>query len=236
MNRKTRILIFTIILWLSSIYVYASCFEYWSFAIDNLNGTCSCMHWYHFENKYWSTMCVSDPTCTDLYWFWAQDNFNGTCSCRYWYVRGVDSLGYKACVDLDQECKSNYGLWSEWDNLSNKCVCSYWYVFWTDSLGNSSCVKKTNSVYFLLTEFDSLNDKALIYNWDTKINYLITYWIWCLSMWKYKGKLIVVNLWNNRTLDTWDTIVLPDDKETCSITSKEVVNDLYISTISLLEN
>lgn len=46
-------------------------------------------------------------------------------------------------------------------------------------------------------------------------------------MWKYEGKLLVVNLGTNLTLDNWDKIVLQDDNQVCSIVSREVVDDDY---------
>lgn len=240
--------------------VSASCYtDYGVYARDNYNWTCSCIQWYHFENKYWLwTQCVKDPSCYELYGFWAKDNYNWTCSCRDWYVWWTDFLWNKKCVDADQSCRDQYWYWAEdawwwyckcsssytWstDILGNKecvtCTIKYWiyakYNFLTSSceckdwytLGdNGKCVEKQNNVYFFLKELD--NNEAIIYNNYNKLTYLISYWAWCISMRKYENKLIVINLWTDFTLDTRDTIVLPDDDQTCSITSKELVDDTY---------
>ncbi len=240
--------------------VSASCYtDYGVYARDNYNWTCSCMQWYHFENKYWFwTQCVQDPTCYDLYGIWSKDNYNWTCSCRDWYVWWVDVLWNKKCVDANQSCRDQYWWWSEsawwwmckcsssytwstdilwnkqcvtcstkyglhssYDYLLSSCTCDKWYTLWKDG----QCVEKQNNVYFLLKELDTDNNQAILYA-DYK-TYLVGYWVGCLSIWKYENKLIVVNLWTDFTLDTRDTLVLPDDDQTCSITSKELVDDTY---------
>lgn len=241
-------------------FVSASCYtDFGIYATDNYNWTCSCMKWYHFENKYWLwTQCVQDPTCYDLYGIWAKDNYNWTCSCRDWYTWWVDVLWNKKCIDADQSCRDDFWRWAEsawwwmckcsssytwstdifWDKqcvtcttkywlhssydyLLSSCTCDKWYTLWKDG----QCVEKQNNVYFLLKDLDTDNNQIIIYaNYKT---YLVDYWLGCLSIWKYENKLLVVNLWTDFTLDRRDTIVLPNDDQTCSITSKELVDDSY---------
>lgn len=192
---------------------------------DSLSGKCQCKSGYVWgTNVLGKDECVSEGQyCRDKYGYNSRFNsLTDKCECGYGYEFTLKSYG----SGLECEsCSSKYGLHSTYNSLTNKCECSNGYT-----LGeNNKCVEKQNNVYFLLKELNTDSREAVIKsNYDYR-NYKISYGIGCLSYTidNYLNKNIVVNLGTDFSLDTWDKIVLQDDKQTCDIASKEYVSDNY---------
>jgi hypothetical protein len=108
--------------------------------------------------------------------------------------------------------------------LSNKCECDDDYTF--DD--NNQCVEKQHNVYFKLLDINPEDDKTLLIKseYDSR-KYIVRIGLGCLgtSVERYLGQNLVVNLGTDYEVDTWDTIVLQDHSQTCSIMYKERTYD-----------
>lgn len=167
------IFIFLVSLILNINSTFASCLtEYWIWAKDNFNWTCSCYNWYHFETStFWNTSCVKDKTCKDLYWIMAKDNYDWTCSCMSWYwFKDKTFWWWKECVSLNTICEDKLWFNAEYNSLYDKCECSYWYdlkpSYTSINWSNYSC-ESCYSIYWLNSKYDSVNKTCWCKDWYT---------------------------------------------------------------------
>lgn len=183
---------------------------------DSLGGSCECRSGYVWgEDLFGNAECVTEnQACIDQLGYNARATFGGQCECNYGYV--IDG---GQCNDGDQVCRLDHGLYASYDNLSNECQCDDGYTFDDDY----QCVKKQNNVYFKVLDTDIDNKELLIKSEYDFQRYIVRYGLGCLasSIERYKGKNIVVNLGTDYDVDSFDTIVLQDHNQTCSIMSRE---------------
>lgn len=196
---------------------------------DYLSNSCKCRTWYSVSLDYsWNQSCVSDDTlCQNDLGYGAKSNWNWYCGCKYWYMMWFNSIWKKQCMEWNTYCSNTYWLNANFNSLSNSCECKSWYVVKINTNWNQTCEKKQNNVYFFTIDVNENDKEALIYDSYNKDYYHITYNVWCYSFDKYIEKNIVINLWTDFDLDTWDKIVLQNDNETCDITDKEKVDSDY---------
>lgn len=207
-------------------YYWDGCSSYWIMAYNDWYGSCKCRSGYIMSNTYFWTSCVSmSQYCQNKYGIMATSSiYSNSCSCSYWYVFSKDMFGNTSCQNGNSVCRSKHGLYSSYDWISKSCKCDSWYTFDSDY----ECVKKQNNVYFFLRELDTINRQAVIIsNTTPKDYYLIRYWYWCYSISRYLNNFLVVNLWTDRYLDSYDKLLLYNHDETCSITSKTKVSSSY---------
>lgn len=211
---------------------FGECTEFgFSAYYDYLSDGCKCMSGYGFgTNILGKTSCVSmNQICQEKLGFMSTyDSLSGNCACMSGYVLGKDLLGNLSCTSGITYCFNKHGSFSKYDSLSNSCTCMDGYTF--DD--NDKCVEKQNNVYFFLKELDTNQKRALIKsNYDYK-NYLIGYGVGCLDFTfeRYVGKLIVLNLGTDFSVDLFDKVLLQNDDEECDITHVEKVESDYSLT------
>jgi hypothetical protein len=202
-----------------------ACSEYGVMAYES-GGYCKCMAGYVMgENMFGDSTCISESqACKDQYGYNAQADYGGGCKCNYGYVFDTNMFGDKQCVDGDQVCHDDHGYNSSYSDLSNSCECDNNYTF--DE--NYQCVKKQNNVYFKLLDINPEDDTELLIKSDYDYSkYKVRVGIGCLSstIERYRGKNLVVNLGTDYYVDTFDTVVLQDDSQTCSIVYREKTYD-----------
>lgn len=191
-------------------------------ARSSYTGGCECRSGYVFDtNMFGDKQCVSaDSVCKDELGVMSRYNsLSDSCECSYGYV--IDG---GRCVDGDQVCHSDHGYHSSYDNLSNSCECDYDYTF--DD--NYQCVEKQHNVYFKLLDINPKNDKELLIksDYDSR-RYIVKVGVGCLStsISRYESKNLVVNLGTDYEVDMFDTVVLQDHDQTCSIMHRERTYD-----------
>ncbi|MCB9818951.1 hypothetical protein H6788_02100 [Candidatus Nomurabacteria bacterium] len=193
----------------------------------NYSGGCECGYGYVFGKNYsGQTQCVSgDSACHDEYGIMSRyDSLSDTCECSYGYIFDTNMFGDQQCTNANQVCRSDHGYRSSYDSLSNKCECDSGYTFDDDY----QCVEKQNNVYFKLLDINPENDKELLIKSDYDYSkYIVRVGVGCLStsIERYRGKNLVVNLGTDYSVDTFDTVVLQDHSQTCSIMHKEKTYD-----------
>lgn len=203
----------------------SACSEYGIMAYES-GGYCRCMAGYVMgENMFGDSSCISeDQACEDTYGYHAQADYGGGCKCSYGYVFDTNMFGDKQCVDGNQTCRTDHGYNSSYSSLSNSCECDNNYTF--DE--NYQCVKKQNNVYFTLLDINPDDDKELLIksNYDYSM-YKVRVGIGCLSttIERYLGRNLVINLGTDYYVDMFDTVVLQDDNQTCSIMYREKTYD-----------
>lgn len=187
---------------------------------DTLSDSCECSYGYTFgKDSIGRTQCISESqACENELGYHSRSTYGGGCECSYGYV--IDG---GECKSGDSVCQNDHGYHSTYDDLSNRCECDTDYTF--DD--NYQCVEKQHNVYFRLldTNFD---DSELIIKseYDYK-NYIVRYGVGCFdyAISTYEGSNLVVNLGTDYDVDTFDTIVLQNHSQTCSILSREVTWD-----------
>lgn len=187
---------------------------------DSLSDSCECSYGYVFgKDSLGQTSCITESqACENQFGYHARSTYGGKCECSYGYV-----FSGGQCVDGDSVCHDKHGYHSSYDDSSNSCECDSGYTL-NDS---NQCVEKQNNVYFKLLDVDTDNRQAIIKSEYDSSKYLITYSYGCYasSINRYVNHDLVVNLGTDFYLDTYDTIVLQDDDETCDITRKERTYD-----------
>lgn len=188
---------------------------------DSLSGSCECSYGYVWgENIFGERQCITETqACTDQLGIHSRSTYGGNCECSYGYV--IDG---GQCKDGDMVCKSDHGIYSSYDSLSNKCECDDEYTF--DD--NYQCIEKQHNVYFKLLDINPEDDKELLIKSDYDYSkYKVRVGIGCLSttIERYRGKNLVVNLGTDYSVDTFDTVVLQDDSQTCSVVYREKTYD-----------
>ena len=185
-------------------------------ARSSYGGKCECSYGYVFgKDSIGRTRCVTeDQACKDQYGYDARSIYGGQCECGYGYV-----MSGGQCTHGNTLCRSKHGLYSSYDDSSNSCECDSGYTL--DDY--NQCAEKQNNVYFKLLDINTDERQAILKSDYDSRQYLVTYGIGCLSSTfeRYRYKNLVVNLGTDFDLDTWDTIVLQDDNQTCSITYRE---------------
>ncbi len=184
----------------------------------NYSGGCTCNYGYVFgTDLFGDKKCISaDSMCRDDLGVMSRYNsLSERCECSSGYV--IDG---GSCVNANQLCRSEHGYYSSYDSLRNSCKCDSDYVLDDDD----QCVEKQNNVYFKLLDINPENDKELLIksDYDSR-KYIIRVGIGCFStsLSVYKGKSLVVNLGTDYDVDMFDTVVLQDHNQTCSITHRE---------------
>jgi len=190
--------------------------QYGFHARSSFGGKCKCSYGYAFsKNSVGKTECIdTDSICQDKYGYNSEyDTLSDECECRSGYELSLKSSGGLEC----ESCSSKYGYHSSYDYLSKECECDDGYTL--DD--NNQCVEKQNNVYFSLEVLDTNDNKAIVKSDYDYREYLIEYGVGCLSIERYVGNKIVINLGTDFNLDTWDKIVLQNNDQTCNITYKE---------------
>ncbi len=187
---------------------------------DDLSGSCECRYGYVFgEDSIGRTQCITDDqSCQNELGLHSSASFGGDCKCSYGYV--IDS---GQCKDAETVCSNKHGIHSSYDSISNKCECDSEYTF--DD--NSQCVEKQHNVYFKLLDIKDDEKTILVKSEYDSRKYIIEYGVGCFdfTIEQYLNKNLVINLGTDYEVDTWDTIVLQDNSQTCSIVHKERTYD-----------
>lgn len=183
---------------------------------DSLSGSCECSYGYVWgESMFGERQCITESqACTDQLGLHSRSTYGGNCECSYGYV--IDG---GQCKDGDQVCKSDHGWNASYDSLSNKCECDDDYTF-DDTY---QCVEKQHNVYFKVLDIKDGGKTILVKSEYDSRKYIIDYGVGCLdfTIEGYLNKNLVINLGTDYEVDTWDTIVLQDNSQTCSIVRKE---------------
>lgn len=183
-------------------------------------GGCECSYGYVLgKNMFGETECIDeDQMCRDEYGYNSSASYGGGCECNTGYV--IDD---GQCVNGDQVCRSEHGYYSSYNDSTNRCECDEDYTF------NHvyECVEKQNNVYFKLLDVNFGESKILIKSEYDYRNYIVRYGIGCFdsAISSYLGSNLVVNLGTDFDVDMFDTIVLQNHSQTCSIMSREVTYD-----------
>lgn len=143
---------------------YVSCSQTYGFgAVDNFDGTCSCMAGYVWGvDVLWKRACVNaDQKCSEEFWLGAKSDGNGYCSCKSGYVRSKNYLWKDQCVSAYGECLKISN--SDFDFISQTCSCKKGYREDKDFLGNKTCVDTSweiRSACFRMdnTEYDPITN------------------------------------------------------------------------------
>lgn len=204
-----------------------ACSEYGIHARENFLGNCECSYGYVWgEDFLGDPVCVSENQwCQDQYGYNAQSSLGGGCECRYGYVVDENIFGEQECVDGDKVCRDDHGYYSSYDNLSKKCECDSGYTL-DDGY---QCVEKHNSAYFILLDISDDGDELLVQSQYDYQNYIIEYGIgcWDYAIESYEGLSLVINMGRDFTVDIFDTLVLPNHDQDCSIMSVDWTNDNF---------
>ncbi|GEM_PF-2189441 len=185
-----------------------------------LTERCECSFGYIFgKDILGRTKCISaSEYCKNQLGLMSHYNsYKDKCECMSGYI-----IYNNQCTFGHTVCRNKHGIHVSYNSFDNTCECDVGYTFDSDN----QCVKKQNNVYFFLKELDSSNKVAIIKNTYDNKYYKIKYGFGCLSSTfnKYLYKQIVVNLGTDYDLDTWDTIILQDDNQTCDITYRTKVD------------
>jgi hypothetical protein len=195
----------------------------WGSDYDSLSGSCECRYGYTWgKNLFGERECITeDQACKNQLGYNARSTFGGDCECGYGYV--IDG---GECKDGDIVCRADHGIHASYDTMGNECECDDGYTF-DDTF---QCVEKQHNVYFKLLDINPDDDKVLLIksDYDSR-KYIVRIGVGCFTstISQYKDRNLVVNLGTDYEVDTWDTIVLQDDGQTCSIISKERTYDDY---------
>lgn len=188
---------------------------------DFLTDSCKCDYGYIFgEGILGKTQCISyDDYCENKLGFNSEYNIlTDSCECSYGYELSIKEIGtgYE-CVS----CLAKYGLHSRYNSFTKKCECDKGYT-----LRDGECKEKQNNVYFILEEIDVDERKAIIKSEYDHRYYLVEYGYGCydLTIERYVGDKIVVNLGTDFDVDIGDKIVLQDDDELCDILDVEWID------------
>lgn len=226
----TTFIVATVFILPKLVFAYGECSQYGLMVTYNsYSNTCTCMSGYVMgKGPLGSPYCVSGSSyCYNLYGLGSEYNYlTKGCGCSSGYVLNSDLFGNPQCTLGSTYCHNKYGIFSSYQSYSSSCVCDSGYTF--DS--SNQCVKKQNNVYFTLKQLDTDGQEAVIRSSYDLRYYHIKYGIGCLagSFRRYINRNIVVNLGTDFSLDTWDTIVLQDDDETCNITYRESVYSDFV--------
>lgn len=187
---------------------------------SSLSGRCECSYGYVLgADSIGRTRCVSEnESCQNQLGYNSRATYGGQCECDYGYV--IDN---GQCADGDGVCRSDHGIYSEYNNLSNKCECDDGYTFDNDN----QCIKKHNSAYFTLLDISENGDELLVQSQYDFQNYIIEFGIgcWDYAIESYKGNDVVVNMGTDYSVDMFDTLVLPNHDQNCSIMSVDSTSD-----------
>jgi hypothetical protein len=192
---------------------------------DSFSGQCECRSGYAFEeNSIGQKECTSlNSICSDRLGYGGDyDSISDSCTCRSGYeLSKTHGDGYTC-----ERCSTKYGINSSYNYLNEKCECDDGYT-----LKDGKCEKKQNNVYFYLHDLDTVKEEALVESLHTEEKYIIEYSYGCYdwSFEDYEGELIVINLGTDYDLDTWDTVVLQEDNETCDISNVENTNQYTLN-------
>lgn len=182
---------------------------------DSLSGSCECRYGYVFgKNSIGQTECISDDqACKNQLGYHARSTYGDKCECSYGYV--IDG---GECVDGNSLCRQRHGSYVSYDSLDNSCECDDGYTLDDDN----ECVKKQNNVYFKLLDINETDDSILVKSDYSGQKYILEHGIGCsLYIEIYLNRNLVINLGTDFDVDNRDTIVLPDQSATCSITYHE---------------
>lgn len=179
---------------------------------DSLSGSCECSYGYVFgKDSIGRTQCITDDkSCQNQLGYNSSATYGGQCKCNYGYV-----IENGQCVDGDMVCKSDHGYNSSYDDLNNKCECDNGYTL--DD--KKQCVEKHNSAYFKLLDIDIDREFILVESQHDYQKYILGYGIgcWDYALESYEGQNLVINMGTDFIVDFFDTIVLQNHNQTCSI-------------------
>lgn len=192
---------------------------------NSLYNKCECSYGYVMgEDSIGRTQCITDDkSCQNQYGYNAEASYGGKCECRYSYAFDKDIFGDLQCVDGDQMCHGNHGYNSSYDNISNECECDDGYT----ADDNNQCIEKHNSAYFTLLDISEDGDELLIQSQHNFQNYIIEYGIgcWDYTIESYERSKLVINMGTDFSVDMFDTLVLPNHDQNCSIMGVESTHD-----------
>ncbi len=183
---------------------------------DNLSGSCECSYGYVWGDN---GQCITDDqACKDQLGIHSRATYGDQCQCSAGYI--IDS---GKCTYGETVCSDDHGIYASYNNLSNKCECDDGYTF-NDDL---QCVKKQNSAYFTLLDISDDGDELLVQSQHDYQNYIIEYGVGCLdyAIETYEGLSLVINMGTDFSVDMFDTLVLANHDQNCSIMSVEWTTD-----------
>jgi hypothetical protein len=183
---------------------------------DNLSGSCECSYGYVWGDN---GKCITDDqACKDQLGIHSRATYGDQCQCSVGYI--IDN---GKCTYGDTVCSNDHGIYASYNSLSNKCECDDGYTF-DDDL---QCVKKHNSAYFTLLDISDNGDDLLVQSQHDYQNYIIEYGIgcWDYAIETYEGLSLVINMGTDFSVDMFDTLVLPNHDQNCSIMSVEWTSD-----------
>lgn len=187
---------------------------------DSLSSSCECSYGYVFgKDSIGRTQCITDDkACQNQLGYNSSASYGGQCECDSGYVIEDDQ-----CVDGNQVCRSDHGIYASYNDYANKCECDDDYTFDDDN----QCVKKHNSAYFTLLDINEDSDKLLVQSQYDYQNYIIEFGIgcWDYAVESYEGNNLVINMGTDFSVDMFDTLVLPNHDQNCSITGVDWTSD-----------
>ncbi len=194
--------------------------DYGNWAYEKISGECWCLFWFFAKDSSWKTTCVAwSSYCSEKFGFNAKySSWSEQCSCQTWYEFATDSSGKTQCLT----CAQIYGSNSEYFYLNQSCWCSDGFI-----IKDGKCELMSNSAYFILQEYDTANDRALIQSEYDENKYVIEleFVLWVTSeMNSAVGKKIVLNMGTDFMIDKWD-YVITGGKTVFRISSSEQVSD-----------
>lgn len=179
---------------------------------DNLSGSCECSYGYVWGDN---GQCITDDqACKDQLGIHSRATYGDQCQCSAGYI--IDN---GKCTYGETVCSNDHGIYSSYNSLSNKCECDDGYTF-SDDL---QCVKKQNNAYFTLLDISDDGDELLVQSQHDYQNYIIEYGMgcWDYAIETYDGLSLVINMGTDFSVDMFDTLVLPNHDQNCSIMSVE---------------
>jgi len=184
---------------------------------DSLSGSCDCRYGYVWGDN---GQCITDDqACKDQLGIHSRHTYGDQCKCSSGYIIGSNGK----CSYGDTVCRSDHGIYASYDSLSNKCECDNGYTF-DDDL---QCVKKHNSAYFTLLDISLDGDELIIESQNDFQKYLIEFGTgcWDYAIETYEQASVVVNMGTDFSIDLFDTLVLPNHDQNCSILSVDWTNE-----------
>jgi len=197
-------------------------------AMDNYDGTCSCMSGYVFQtDTFWEKSCVNaSKVCRQKFWVMSQyDRYDKSCECSSGYVFSEKSYwGWYEC----KSCTTKHGINAKYNRITESCECKDGYT-----LKEWKCEEKNNSAYFYLAEYDDTNNEVVIVSYYTKQWYKLElrYTLWLYKTDNFIWKDIVINMWTDFDVDRGDYFVLNNKTKTTDVATEiryvEKVNDWF---------
>lgn len=185
-------------------------------------GKCECRSGYGFQEQYGGTQCVSfDSICYDRLGANSDyDSLSDSCTCDSGYE--LTQKSYSSGLEC-KSCFAKYGLHSSWNYLSDECECDDGYTLDDDG----QCVEKHNSAYFTLLDISEDGDELLVQSQYDYQNYIIEFGIgcWDYAIESYEGGSLVINMGTDFSVDMFDTLVLPNHDQNCSIMGVDWTSD-----------